>query len=102
MNPSHFLTTYVWDVLNVNANRMKLLLKNSQKMFESRISAGATEKLPGWEKLHAKTVAWSYAMEGHARQSVERYCELSNKKVEQFFKVSCPCLDDHQLKTGRT
>ena len=23
-------------------------------MFESRISAGATEKLPGWEKPHAK------------------------------------------------
>ena len=27
-------------------------------MFESRISAGTTEKLPGWEKSHAKTVAW--------------------------------------------
>ena len=26
-------------------------------MFESRISAGATEKIPGWEKPHAKTVA---------------------------------------------
>ena len=30
------------------------------KMFESRISAGETAKLPGWEKLHAETVAWSY------------------------------------------
>ena len=28
----------------------------------------------------------------------ERYCELANKKVEQFFKVSSPCLDDHQFK----
>ena len=26
-------------------------------MFESRISAGATEKLPGWEEPHEKTVA---------------------------------------------
>ena len=32
-------------------------------MFESRVSAGATEKLPGWEEFHAKTVAWSYDMD---------------------------------------
>ena len=67
-------------------------------MFESHISAGATGKLPEWEEPHATTVAWSYDMEGHARKCVERYCELANKKVEQFFKVSSPCLDDHQFK----
>ena len=55
-------------------------------MFELRISAGATEKLPGWEKPHAKTVAWSKDMEGHARKCVERYCELATKKVEQLYK----------------
>ena len=63
-----------------------------------RISAGATDKLPGWDKQCAKTSAWSYDMEGHARKCVERYCELANKKTEQFFKVSSPCLDDHQIK----
>ena len=68
------------------------------KMFESRISAGATEKLPGWDKPRAKTSAWSYDMEGHARKCVERYCELANKKTEQLYKVSHPCLDDHQIK----
>ena len=68
------------------------------KMFESRISAGATEKLPGWDKPRAKTSAWSYVMEGHARKCVERYCELANKKTEQLVKVSHPCLDDHQIK----
>ena len=68
------------------------------KMFESRISAGATEKLPGWDKPRAKTSAWSYDMEGHARKSVEGYCELANKKTEQLYKVSHPCLDDHQIK----
>ena len=53
-------------------------------MFESRITAGATEKLPGWEKLHAKTVTWTYDMEGHAKKCVERYCELAKKKTEQL------------------
>ena len=46
-------------------------------MFDSRISAGAPEKLPGWDKPHAKTVAWSYDMEGHAKKCVERSCELA-------------------------
>ena len=62
------------------------------------MSAGATEKMPGCEKPHAQTVVWSYDMEGHAPKCVERYCELANKKVEQLYKVSHPCLDDHQFK----
>ena len=76
----------------------ELNIEEYRKMFESRISAGATEKLPGWEKPHAKTVAWSYDMEGHAQKCVERYCELANKKTEQLYKVSSPCLDDHHFK----
>ena len=37
-------------------------------------------------------------MEGHAlKKCVERYCELANKKVEQVYEVSSPCLDDHQF-----
>ena len=55
-------------------------------------------KLPWWDKLHAKTVAWSYDMEGHAKKCVGRYCELANKKAEQLYRVSTPCLDDHHLK----
>ena len=49
-------------------------------------------------KIQAQTVAWSYHMEGHAQKCVERYCRLANKKVEQLYKVSSPCLDDHQFK----
>ena len=30
-NQLHFLITYTWDVLNVNANRMKLLLRNTHR-----------------------------------------------------------------------
>ena len=48
----------------------------------------------GGKKPHAKTVAWSYDLEGHARICVERCCELANKKVQQLYKVSSPCLDD--------
>ena len=63
------------------------IIEQYTKMFESRISAGATEKLSGWQKPHAQTEKWSYDMEGHAPKCVERYCELANKKVEQLHKV---------------
>ena len=64
-------------------------------MFESRISAGGTGKLPYFENFRISS--WSYNMEGHAKQCVERYCELANKTTQQFYKVSSPCIDDHQF-----
>ena len=58
----------------------KRIIDEHRKMFESQIFAGATEKLLGCEKSHAKTVAWYYDMEGHAKKCVERYCETANNK----------------------
>ena len=37
----------------------EIIVDEYRKQHESRISAGAPEKLPGWEKPHAKTLAWS-------------------------------------------
>ena len=65
-------------------------------MFESRISAGGTKKLPYSANLCISS--WSYDMEGHAKKSVERYCELANKTTQQLYKVSTPCIDDHHFK----
>ena len=67
-------------------------------MFELRISARVTEKLPWWQKIHAQTVAWSYDMEGHAQKCVERYRGSAKKTVEQLHKVSHLHLDYQQFK----
>ena len=74
----------------------KDIVDNYRTMFESRISAGATEKLPCSENLCISS--WSYDMEGHAKKCVERYCELANKTTQQLYKLSTPCLDDHHFK----
>ena len=74
----------------------KDVVDNYRAMFESRISAGATEKIPCWENLTVSS--WSYDMEGHAKKCVERFCELSNKTTQQLYKVSTPCIDDHHFK----
>ena len=65
-------------------------------MFESRISAESTEKLPYSENLRISS--WSYDMEGHAKKFVDRYCELANKTTQQLYKVSTPCIDEHHFK----
>ena len=69
-------------------------------MSESRISAGATEKLPCSENIRISSC--SYDMEGHAKKCVERYCELANKTSQQLYKVSTPCIDDHHFKEEET
>ena len=65
-------------------------------MFESRISAGRTEKLPCSENIRVSS--WSYDMEGHAKKCVERYCEIANETAQPLYIVSTPCLDDLNSK----
>ena len=74
----------------------KDIVDNYRAMFESRISAVRTEKLPFSENMSISS--WSYDMEGHAKKCVERYCELANRTTEQLHKVSTPCIDDHHFK----
>ena len=51
-----------------------------REMFESRISEGAPEKLLGWEKSHANTIAWSCDVEGHAKNA---FCCTANWQTKQ-------------------
>ena len=74
----------------------KEIVDNYRTMFESRISAGRTEKLPYSQNLRISS--WSCDMEGHAKKCVERYCELANNTTQQLYKVSTPCIDDHHFK----
>ena len=74
----------------------KDIVDNYRTMFESRFSAGRTEKLPFPQNLPISS--WSHDMEGHAKKCVERYGELANKTTQQLYKVSTPCIDDHNVK----
>ena len=78
----------------------KDIVDNYRTMFESRTSAGGTEKLPCSDNLRISS--WSYDMEGHAKKCVERYCELANRTTQQLYKVSTPCIDDHLIKEEET
>ena len=74
----------------------KDIVDNYRTMFESRISAGGAEKLPFPQNFRISS--WSYDMESHAKKCMERYCELANKTTQQLYKVSTPCIHDHDFK----
>ena len=63
---------------------------NYKSMFESRISAGAAEKLPetkATEKPDDEMISsWSHDVECHAKKCVERYCELAKKQLSNYVK----------------
>ena len=62
----------------------------NRKLFKSSLSGGTIKPLT----LSRGRTIW----EDTQRKCVERHCELSKKRFEQLYKVSTPCLDDHQCK----
>ena len=94
--PTSFLDHVLLGCTQRQCEISKDIVDNYRTMFESRISAVWTEKLPFPQNLRISS--WSYDMEGHAKKCVERYCELANKTTQQLYKVSTPCIDDHHFK----
>ena len=65
------------------------IVANYRDMLESRISAGAKEKLPtrASGKPDAEVISsWSYDMEGHAKKCVEKYFELAKWNNSEIFR----------------
>ena len=94
--PKSFLDHVYLEFTQRQCEIRKDIVDNYRTMFESRISAGASENLACSENLSISL--WSYDMEGHAKKCVERYCESANKTAQQLYKVSTLCIDDHQFK----
>ena len=68
------------------------------RMFESRISATATEKYQSERKFTQKLSRGLTAWTDMRTNCVEWYCGRANKKTEQLYTVSTLRLDDHNFK----
>ena len=82
--PTSFLDHVYLECTQRQCEISKDIVDNCRTMFESRISQGATEKLPCSENFRISS--WSYDMEGHAKKCVERYCELANRTTQQLLQ----------------
>ena len=69
------------------------VVDNYRTMFESRISAVGSEKLPFSQIFVFPHCLMN--MVGHAKKCVER-------RTQQLHKVSTPCIDDHHFKEEET
>ena len=87
---------YTWGVLKDIAKHASVMLTMTEPCSNPEFLQGQRKKRPSSETPNMST--WSYDMEGHAKKCVERYFELANKTTEQLYKVSTPCIDDHQFK----
>ena len=83
-----FMTTCIWDVLNVNAHRTRILLRTIQRCLNHVFLLEQLKNYLGGTKLAPKQSLGSDDMESHAKRCVESYCELANKKPEQLYKSS--------------
>ena len=90
------LIMYIWECTQRQCDISKDIVDKHRILFESRISAGASEKSPCSNNLRFSSC--SHDMEGHAKTCAEGYCELANKTTQQLHKLSIPCIDDHHFK----
>ena len=88
--PTSFLDHVYLSCTQRECQICKDIVDNYRSMFESRISARATEKLPETKatgKPDAETISsWSYDMEGHAKKCVEDIANLRIKQLSIFSK----------------
>ena len=89
---------YTWDVLNASACRTLILLMNTARCSSHEFLQDQLISCQILGKRTEKVIAWSYDMAGHGQKCFERYCELTNKNIEQLYKVSTPYIDDYQFK----
>ena len=68
--PTSFLDNFCLGCTQRECETSKDIVDNHRDMFESRISAGATEKLPCSGRLDSNISTWSCDMEGHAKKCV--------------------------------
>ena len=57
--PTSFLDHVYLGCTQRECKSNETIIEQYKNMFESRISGGAPEKLPWWQKPHAQTEAWS-------------------------------------------
>ena len=87
--PTSFLDHVYLGCTQRQCQTSKDTVDNYRTMFESRISAGGTEKLSYSENFSYFFMVLCYDMEGQAKKCVERYCELSNKTTQQLIVLKC-------------
>ena len=93
MNQHHCLTTKIWTVLNVNANRMKLSLSLNNVFLLEQLKTYQGGKSLTQRRWHGPMI-WKDMLEN----ALSDTASWQTRKWSSFFKVSSPCLNDLQFR----
>ena len=97
--PTSFLDHVYLGCAQRECETSKDVVDNYRDLFESRISAGAKEKIPCVQENLTQTSLHGPLIRKVMQRNVSS--DTANwqiKKAEQLCKVSTPCLDGHQFK----
>ena len=86
-NQLHFLITYTWDALNVNANRT-----NHEFLLEQ------LKNYQGGENLTKRRLRGPTTCKDMLKNVLRDIANWRTKRQSNLYKVSSPCLDDHHFK----
>ena len=86
MNPHHFLITFFWDVLDVNAKLMKLFLRNIPRCLNHVFLLGQLKRYQGGKSLTPKqsrgSTTWKDMLENAFRDIVSWQTKKRSSKTQ--------------------
>ena len=97
-NLHHVLTMCTWDVLTVNANRMKSFLSNKKKCVTHEFLLEQLKSYQGGIKRTRKQSLGLMTWQVMRRNVRNDIANCQTKRQSTCKKVSSPCLNDHQFK----
>ena len=94
-NLHHSLIMFTGSALKDNVKQAKILLTITESCSNPEFPQKPRKKLPSPANTEYFYVVLRYRRSCQ-EVCVERYCELADKTTQQLYKVSTPCIDDHQ------
>ena len=87
---------YTWDVLSVNANRMKRSSNNPQRCSNHEFLLERLKNYQGGRNLTPKLSRGPTTWKDTRKNALTG--TVAKKQTEQLYKVSTLCLEDHHFK----
>ena len=101
-NQHHSSTMFVWVALkeDVRLARILWIITEicSNQGFPPGLRKNYQEQKPWWNLMPKRYLHGPMTWKVTQRNACERYCEFANQTTEQLYKVTTPCMDDHQSK----
>ena len=96
--PTSFLDHVFWDALNVNVNRTRSSLNNRRRCLDHAFLLEQLKSYQDGKNLTQKQLHGPPTWKDMLESALNDVANWQTRKWSSYFKVSSPCLDDHQFR----